>query len=74
MRESASCAPSSPRQWLNTQTNNSRIDRTTKKKFSNCLKTLVIDMDNREPQNFPESNIVEVRPARNGPHTPLPLV
>jgi hypothetical protein len=42
------------------QTGNNRIDRTTKKRFSNCIKSLIVDMDNREPQNFSEPNIVEV--------------
>jgi SWI/SNF-related matrix-associated actin-dependent regulator of chromatin subfamily D len=46
----------------NSQTGNHRLDK-QKRKFSTFLRSLVVEMDNREAPTFSEGNIVEWHPA-----------
>lgn len=42
------------------KTGNLRIDKTAKRKFSQCIKHMVVEFGNRDMTTYPESNIVEV--------------
>lgn len=42
------------------KTGNLRIDKTAKRKFSQCIKHMVVEFGNRDMTTYAESNIVEV--------------
>ncbi|KAJ9098493.1 hypothetical protein QFC19_006361 [Naganishia cerealis] len=49
-------------------TGNLRIDKTAKRKFSQCIKHMVVEFGNRDLATYPEGNIVEWHP-RTTPST-----
>ncbi|GHJ86730.1 hypothetical protein NliqN6_3132 [Naganishia liquefaciens] len=52
-------------------TGNLRIDKTAKRKFSQCLKHMVVEFANRDMSTYPEGNIVEWHPRTTPPAAPL---
>jgi hypothetical protein len=42
------------------QTNNQRIDKQVKRRFTNLIRSMIVEFGNRDPQDYQEPNIVEV--------------
>lgn len=52
-------------------TGNLRIDKTAKRKFSQCIKHMVVEFGNRDLATYPEGNIVEWHPRTTPSSAPL---